>query len=148
MSKVNQARAGAPLEENSSLDEFASLRFKDASARYQISDYNLSVDADFVFGPRAAQSIGELLLFPGIFSPNSYPTFLAEYAVGHWDGLMNATYSQFGYYVSQASYYEVSIPCPVYEIPGAGVNISQFFQQHGCSTMIGTATWLVVILSP
>lgn len=146
ISNVNLARAGSPLQENSTLDAFAALRFKDASARYQISDYNITADENSYFGPGVSQNLGELLLFPGIFSPNTYPGFLAEYAVGHWDGLMDAHFTQFGYYVAQAPYYDVSIPCPVYEIPGAGVNITQFFHQHGCATMVATTTWLVVIV--
>ena len=146
ITNVNLARGGPPLRENSTLDAFAALRFKDASARYQISDYNFTVDAESFFGPDASQNVGEMLLFPGIFSPNTYPGFLAEYAVGHWDGLMDTQYTQFGYYVAQGTYYNVSIPCPVYEIPGAGVNITQYFQQHGCITMVATTTWLVIIL--
>jgi hypothetical protein len=149
MDKVDQARGGQPLIENATLNEFAALRFKDASAGYQISDYNLTVDENAFFGPGPySQSIAEFLLYPGIFSPITYPGFLSEYAVGHWNGLLDAKYAQFGYFVGEASYYDVSIPCPVYEIPGAGVNITQFFQQHGCTTMVAATTWLVVILAP
>ena len=146
---VNLARGGHLLTENSTLDAFAALRFKDASAGFQISDYNLSNDTASFFGKSAiAGQISELLLFPGIFSPNTYPSFLADYAVGHWDGLLNTNFSHFGYYVGEASYYSVSIPCPVYEIPGPGINITQFFQSHGCSTMIAATTWLVIIMGP
>lgn len=149
VTKVDQARGGLALSENATLDAFAALRFKDASARYQISDYNLSGDADAYFGAGPlAGSVTEMLLFPGIFSPNTYPGFLAEYAVGHWDGLLNTGFTQYGYFVAQAPYFDVSIPCPVYEVPGAGMNITQFFQQHGCSTSVATTTWLVIILSP
>ena len=147
MAKVDQARGGQALAENATLDAFAALRFKNATAHYQISDYNLSADAQAFFGPGTyANDISEVLLYPGVFSPNTYPSFLADYAVGHWDGLLNSLYTQYGYYVGEAPYYEVSVPCPVYEIPRAGMNITQFFAQHGCATSVATETWLVIIM--
>ncbi len=142
-------RGGSTLTENSTLDTFAALRFKDASANFGISDYNFTVDANAFFGPsQYVKELAELLFYPGIYSPSSYPTFLSMYAPGHWSVLTNPIYKQYGYYVGHSSYYEVSVPCPVYEIPEEGVNITQFFGQHGCATTVLSTTWLVLVLSP
>ncbi|MDE1858791.1 MAG: hypothetical protein KGI26_06980 [Thaumarchaeota archaeon] len=149
MSQINAERGGPPMTENATLDTFAALRFKTATEVFQISDYNLSQDAVAFFGPIPfASQVSELLLFPGVYSPNTYPSFLSQYAPGHLYLLSNTQMTQYGYFVGQAPYYEVSIPCPVYEIPHAGVNITQFFQEHGCTTKVATTTWLVLILSP
>jgi hypothetical protein len=147
MAHVDQDR-GAYLTENATLDDFAAARFKQASSVYQISDYNFVPDALQRFGEAKAAQVAEELLYPGIFSPNTYPTFLSNYAFGHWDTLMNRRYAQFGYYVGRGLYYDVSIPCRLYEVPGPGINITQFFQKEGCSTTVVTATWLVIILGP
>jgi len=148
MSQVDRARGGTPMTENATLDRFAAIRFKDASAEYQISDYGFTADAASFFSQGVGKgSVVEVLLYPGVFSPDTYPNFLSEYAIGHWYGLTNPAFTKYGYYVGQALYYDVSIPCPVYEIPGPGINITQFFLQHGCTTTVASTTWLVIILS-
>ncbi len=142
-------RGGSTLTENATLDTFAAQRFRVASANFGISDYNFTEDANAFFGPgQYVKELAELLFYPGIYSPSSYPTFLSQYAPGHWSVLTNPIYKQYGYYVGHSSYYEVSVPCPVYEIPEEGVNITQFFGQHGCTTTILSTTWLVLVLSP
>ncbi len=142
-------RGGSELTENATLDEFAAIRFKNASAHFEISDYGFTEDATAYFGEgEFANQLGELLLYPGVYSPDSYPTFLSQYAPGHWSVLTNPVYSQYGYFVGYSQYYEVSVPCPVYEIPHAGVNITQFFAQHGCTTTLASTTWLVIVMAP
>lgn len=147
MKRVDHAR-GSPLVENSTLDRFAALRFNTASAHYQTSDYGFANDTSAFFSPTEGKSVTEELLFPGAFSPDSYPTYLAEYAPGHWETLQGAQYSQFGFYVGHGPYYEVEVPCSIYEVPAAGINIPQFFQARGCTTTVIPSTWLVVILAP
>lgn len=147
--EVDKSRGGPVLTENSTLDRFAELRFKNASAVYQISDYGLAADVDRFFGPGGNSTlIGEVLLYPGYSSPSAYAGFLSAYAVGHWVALTNRIDTQFGYFVGHSLYYHVSVPCPVYEIPRAGINITQFFQEAGCKTTPVSTTWLVIILGP
>ncbi len=147
MERVDHAR-GAPLVENATLDTFAKMRFNTASANYQISDYGFANDTSKFFGPNGGEGVTEELLFPGTYSPSTFPTFLAEYSLGHWQTLLNGKYAQFGYYIGHGPYYQVSVPCSIYEIPGAGIYIPGFFASHGCSTTILPSTWLVIILAP
>ena len=147
--QVDESRGGVTLTENSTLDRFAELRFRDASTVYQVSDYGLSTDASSFFGPRWNTSqIEEVLLYPSFYTPKYYAEFLSGYALDHWEALTNEVDRQFGYYVGQSLYYEVSVPCSVYEIPRAGVNIAQFFENAGCRTTVASVTWLVMILTP
>jgi len=147
--QVDESRGGVTLTENSTLDKFAELRFRDATTMYQISDYGLSADASMFFGPRWNTSqLEEVLLYPGFYTPKYYAEFLSGYAIDHWEALTNQVDRQFGYYVGQSLYYEVSVPCSVYEIPSAGVNIPQFFESAGCRTTVASVTWLVMILTP
>lgn len=147
--QVNRDRGGPTLVENSTLDAFAAVRFKNASMNYQISDYGLDSDVKAYLGQSfLPNEVGEELLFPGVFSPTSYPSFLRLYAEGHWSGLDNPLYRQFGYYVGYGPYYQVSIPCSVYEIPQPGLNITQYFADHGCTTTVVPEIWLVIILTP
>lgn len=145
--QVDRARGGVDLFEKPSLDAFAALRFKNASRVYQTSDYGFAADAEAYFGQNQSETVVEVLLYPGVFSPDTYPTFLSEYAPGHWAALINTDFTKFGYFEGIATYYAVSVPCPVYEIPGPGINIPQFFEQYGCSTTPAPTVWLVIILS-
>ena len=147
MDRVDNAR-GAPLVENSTLDRFAWLRFNTSSANYEISDYGLANDTSRFFGPGGGSGVTEELLFPGQYSPNTFPTLLREYAVGQWQTLLDGQYSQFGYYVGHGPFYEVAVPCSIYEVPAAGINIPQFFQDRGCTISTLPTTWLVIILAP
>ncbi len=147
MDRVDNAR-GSPLTHNSTLDQFAALRFNTSSATYQISDFGFENDTTRFFGPEAAKGVTEELLFPGVYSPYTFPGFLAAYAVGHWQTLLDEQYTQFGFYIGHGPYYQVAIPCSIYELPGAGINISQFFSNLGCTTTVLPSTWLVIVLAP
>jgi hypothetical protein len=148
VSQVNNARGGAGLTENSTLDRFAALRFKTAVTQPGISDYGLSGDTSTFFGSNGAQSnIVELLLFPGGLDPSAYASQLQTFGPGHWSALIDKTYAHFGYYVGTGLYEVVKVPCSTYEIPGAGINITQFFAAKGCSVTLEQTTWLVMILS-
>ncbi|MDE1854168.1 MAG: hypothetical protein KGI38_10565 [Thaumarchaeota archaeon] len=148
ISNVNQARGSNPLAENSTLDAFAAFRFIVASSQPDISDYGFANSTTVFFGSGAAQAgFAEEILFPGGFAPGNYGTYLSEYAPGHWTGLTDTAYNEFGYFVGQAPYYTVSSNCPVTEVPSGGVNITQYFESHGCTvTPVGSTTWLVIVL--
>jgi hypothetical protein len=149
VNSVDNFRQGITMVENSTLDRFAAIRFVNASANFQISDYGFASDAQKFFGngPLAGE-LAEVLLYPGVYTPASYASFLAGFAPGHWSELLDTVYTQFGYYVGRAPYYTVSVPCPVYEIPHGGINIAQYFESHGCSVAVTESTWLVIIMSP
>ena len=149
MGRVDGARTGPGLTENSTLDRFAALRFKTASSEPGISDYGFASDSASFFGAGATNSSpAEILLFPGDAAPYLYATELQSSGPSHWTALTNPDYTQFGYYVGEAPYYEVSANCPVTEVPSAGVNITQYFESHGCIvTLAAGVPWLVVILS-
>ena len=145
---VNTNRV-TPLVENSTLDSFAAQRFNTASGEPDIADYNFTQDSASLFGSAWGAMVSEELLFPGGFTPTEYLSYLQNHASGHWSGLTEPAYSQFGYYVGQAPYYTVSANCPVQEIPGQGVNITQYFQSRGCTvTPVPDMIWLVIILAP
>lgn len=148
LAAVNQGRGNHQLVENTTLDAFAALRFRTASANYSISDYGLAANASSFFGQYPSwHSVDELLLFPARETPTSFASFLAAHAPGHWAALEDTNYTWFGYYVGHAPYLDVELPCPIYEILGTNVNITQYFQGFGCQTILaGGTTWLVVIL--
>ena len=149
MDQVNEARTGPSLTENATLDNFAALRFKDASANYSISDYGFGSDVASFFGQNVSKPyVEELLLYPGTYTPSAYASFLSAYALRHWSGLKNLTFTHYEYYVGHSAYYDVYLPCSVNEIPRPGINITQYFQAQGCKTIIQPGvTWLVIVLS-
>ena len=144
---VNQQRQGPPLTENSTLDRFAQQRFSTASSEPQISDYGLSSDAASFFGP-SHPLVEELLLFPGSSAPYSYVSTLQNSFQKHFAELVDANFTQYGYYIGKAPYYDVSADCPVKEVPSAGVNITSYFEGYGCTvTPVPDMSWLVLILT-
>jgi hypothetical protein len=146
--QVNNARGGASLTENNTLDRFATLRFKTAVTQPDIADYGLSGDVSTFFGTSGAQpNVVEILLYPSGQDPSSYASTIQSYAPGHWSALTDKNYTHFGYYVATGLYERVQLPCSVTEIPRAGINITQFFTAAGCSVSLVQTTWLVLILS-
>ena len=146
---VNAERGSSMLSESSTLDTFASLRFKEAVTQPDVSDYGFYGDVSSFFGTDTSKTaIDELLLFPTTQSPYSFANSLQFHAPGHWAALLNSNYTHFGYFVGTGAYVGVAPPCPVSEVPQAGINITQFFMNAGCSvSKIPSTTWLVVILS-
>lgn len=149
MGIVNGARTGPKMNESGSLDVFAALRFKHAASNFPISDYGFNGDVASFFGGNGTKTlVEELLLFPGRDSPSSYASFLSDHAIKHWSALTDSAFTEFGYFVGHSPYYEVELPCSVYEIPGPGINITSYFQSQGCNTLVQPGvTWLVLILS-
>jgi hypothetical protein len=145
---VNSARNGPPLTESHGLDTFAAQRFKTAVTQPDISDYGLSNDIASFFGANAtSKGIVELLFFPNVASPYTYESTVQGFAPGHWATLTNLNYTHYGFYVGKGAYEVLDLPCPITEIPRAGINITQFFASKGCSVTVEQTTWLVIILS-
>ena len=147
---VNAARGGIPLSESSTLDNFARQRFSSAVTQPDISDYGFGADVSSYFRANATKPIiSEDLLYPNMTTqdPYTYASILQGSAPGHWASLTDKNYTHFGYYFGTGPYEVVQQPCPVTEIPGGGINITQFFENAGCSVSVQQATWLVVVLS-
>ena len=146
---VNEARGPSPLTENATLDQFAAERFNSASAHPDISDFNYTADASAWFGPNSAGGTSEVLLFPAGYTPADFATYLQGSAPGHWTALTDLSFREFGYYIGEAPYYQVSANCPVSEVLGQGVNITQYFESRGCAvTPVPGVIWLVIALAP
>ena len=147
ISLVNSARNSSTLTESSMLDSFAALRFSSAVKQPNISDYGLSGDTSAFFGANGAPpTIVEVLLYPAGQNPYSYAAFIQGSAPGHWSALTDKGYTHFGYYVGTGPYEFVKYPCSVSEVPGPGVNITQYFTAAGCSVSTEQTTWLVIIV--
>jgi len=148
--RINGERQGLSLTENATLDRFAAERFATASSNPQISDYGYATDMTSFFGAGASTSgVTELLLYPGVSAPYSYASDLEGMAPRHFAALMNSNYTQYGYYIGRAPYYLISASCPVQEIPSANINVTQYFEGHGCTvTPVPDVDWLVMILAP
>lgn len=146
---VNSARPGSPLVESSSLDAFAEQRFNTAVTQPDISDYGFVTDASKFFGENATRpAVTEDLLFPTLATqdPYTYVNSLQGAAPGHWASLTDKNYTHFGFYVGTGPYEVVRQPCPISEVLGAGVNITQYFESAGCSVSVQQSTWLVIVL--
>ena len=147
---VNSARSNSSLTESQTLDQFAKLRFDTAVTQPDISDYGFSADVSTFFGANATKpTLAELLFYPDIptETPYSYLSTIQESAPTHWAGLMDQDYTHFGFYVGTGPYEVVQQPCSAVEVPGAGVNITQYFESHGCKVSVQQSTWLALILS-
>ena len=146
--EVNSARGPSPLAENASLDQFAAVRFMSASAHPDVSDSNYTADANAWFGTFAGGT-SETLLFPAGYTPADLATFLQKSAPGHWTALSDTAFKEFGYFIGEAPYFQISANCPVAEVLGQGVNITQYFQSRGCAvTSVPGVIWLVIVLAP
>jgi hypothetical protein len=143
ISAVNGQRSGN-LTENGQLDQFAALRFKTLASNYQISHYNFDQDFNSFF---AGQTIS---VTEEYFFPNTGAVAYAHYIQGsfsaHWQGLVDPTYSHYGYYIGSGQVISRYGPCsaPV-EIEGS-INQTQMLIQDGCKFTVTNQTYLVIEL--
>jgi len=144
--EVNAQRNGTALIENRTLDEFAAFRFDSIRAQYQISDYNFTSDYYRFFG-HSGPEMEEEILYPSNRNPATYPTYLKQNAPGHYAGLMDPAYSQFGYFFGTGPSVDIGPGCSATEIPGPNINITQFVISHGCNYVIADEIWFILILA-
>lgn len=135
MDIVNSQRTH-PLGENQQLDQLAQQRFQTMIGHYQISHYGAS-----------GLNIGEVVLYPDGFTPQDYANNIQSTAPLHWQLLTDPSLYIYGYYVATGPTVEIIGNCPTTEIPGPNIDEVQFFQEHGCQTTTGNATWLVIDLN-
>ena len=150
---VNQYRqsiGAPPLQYCPWLDNFAHIRFETMIQNPAIShygfdwDYNeyLSQYQNFMY-----LLIGEEVLYPDGYTPDEYVQYMQSNASIHWKGLIDATYTYYGYYIGYGPTYAIIGSCPVTEIPSPNINVPQYLQSYGCSVELENDTWLVIELS-
>src|SRR5712692_2694480 len=127
---VNSQRS-TKLVENQTLDAFAHARFLTDVSNYTISDYGFDVQAAAFFNG-TGKAYTEEILYPSGFSPGAFASYIEQTALGHWAGLTNVGYSQYGYYLGTGPAI-VFTGCSVTEINGRNVNITQVAIENGCT---------------
>jgi len=142
---VNKVRNSTSLIENKTLDEFAAFRYDSIRSEFQISDFNFTGDFQRFFGT-SGPTLFEEILYPAGQDPASYPSFLHKYAPGHWAGLMNSVFKEYGYFFGTGPAVEVGPGCSATEVPGPNMNITQYVISHGCSYVIADEIWFILIL--
>jgi AN1-like Zinc finger len=143
MASVNSARQSQGLQamvESSSLDSLAQqrLQLETEGTNWEITHYGYQ---DLPPG------VGEVVFYPDGYTPSSYASNIQSTAPLHWNLLMDSSFSSYGFAVGQGTTLGVYQPCSATELPGPGINITQWFAQHGCQTVQETSTWLVIDMS-
>ena len=91
--------------------------------------------------------VGEVIFYPSQYTPGSYLSHVQTEAPLHWQVLDSSSFSKYGYFVGSGPVVSVNAGCPVSEIPGPNINVTQYFQGYGCQTSVTTDTWLVIDLT-
>ncbi len=141
MANVSAARTSqglSHLTESSSLDQWAQQRFLTMQQEPDVTHYGYQ---------NQEPGVGEAIFYPSGFSSSVYAKDLQSQAPLHWQLLMYPSFTSYGFYVGRGVVYSVGQQCSVTELPGPGINITQYFSQHGCTAYQGTDTWLVIELS-
>lgn len=143
-----------------SLSQFATKRFSTMAANYGISHYEYDQDFNefwpggYAYGDAIYTGFGEEVFYPSGYTPSGYVSDIQTSAPGHWQLLLNNTLDYYGYHIQNGPTYEIlgpgggyGAPCPVTEIPGPNINVSQYFAQYGCSVVTANDTWFVIELA-
>jgi hypothetical protein len=142
---VDHERNTTALTEDTTLDNFAAIRYNTLRAEYQISDYNFTNDYNKYLASSGRQILEEIL-YPSSRDPATFPEYLHQNAPGHWSGLMNPIYTKYGYFFGVGPTVVVGPGCPAQEIPGPNINITQYVVAHGCDYVIADQIWFIIIL--
>jgi hypothetical protein len=149
---VSSAR-GNSYSSCTSLSNFAKVRFNTMSANYGISHYGYDQDFQSYYGTIYNTYFGEEVLYPSGYSPSGYVSDIQSSAPLHWQELASNNYNYYGYDIQSGPTYEIYGPdggyalCPVTEIPGPNINVSQYFASYGCSVVVSNQTWFVIELA-
>jgi len=148
---VNQYRQSInapPLQYCPWLDNFAHIRFETMIQNPAISHYGFDQDfSEYLSQYQSFLIPGEEVLYPSGYTPSEYTQYMQSNAPIHWEGLIDANYTYYGYYIGYGPDYVIIGSCPVTEIPGPNINVPQYFQSYGCSVELENDTWLVIELS-
>jgi hypothetical protein len=140
--------AGGQLVPCTSLNGFAQYRFDDMTTgtNYEISHYNYQNDLQSYFKGQSG-TFEEEYFFPDGYTPSAYLGVIQQKAPIHWMGLLNATYTSYGYTLSKgpvieyATYLGSTCNAPS-EVVGEGVNMTQV--GSGCRVTVVQGTWFVI----
>lgn len=151
---LNQYRVNSsvsPLRYCQVLSNFAEVRFQTMVQNYEISHYGYNQDFSSFFGVIYNVAFAEEYFHPDGYTPQEYPAYIMQNAPIHWQGLMDSTYKDYGYYTSYGPSYAIygpnGSPCPTSEIPGPNINIPAYFAQYGCTTKVINSSWFVIELA-
>ncbi len=141
---VNSQRS-TPLTESNTLDQFAEIRFNSIINGFPITHYGFDDDFYSFFAGQAV--IGSEEYFYPNASPSFYAMTVQNTAPAHWQGLLDSTYSHYGYYIGTGPEIRIYQPCSApLEIIGS-FNVTQLLIQDGCRYTIVTSPYLVIELS-
>lgn len=134
-----------------SLSEFAQYRFNDMTTgkNYEISHYNYQNDLKSYYQGTSG-SFEEEYFFPDGYTPSAYLELIQQKAPVHWLGLLNSTFTNYGYdlgkgpEIEYSSYLGTTCNAPS-EVVGEGVNMTQI--ASGCRVSVVQGTWFVIELS-
>ena len=139
---------------------FADTRLKTMLANIGISHYHYNQDfskfwpGGYQNGNTTYTAFGEEVLYPGNMTPAEEVSSILLSAPNHWLELMSPNLSYYGVSVGVGPTYAILGPqngkeaCQVTEIPGAGINLSQFFAQYNCSVQTINDSRFVAELAP
>ena len=142
------------------LSDFAKIRFGTMVENYGISHYGYAEDFNRTwpdgvrYGDEIYQGFGEEVFYPSGYTPRNYVQYVIADAPLHWNELIDKNLTAYGYYIGNGTAYEILGPdngyteCPVTEIPGPNINISQYFAGYGCSVEAANLTYFVIELAP
>ena len=158
-SNVSKQR-GEAYDYCANLSDFAKIRFNTMVQNYGISHYGYAEDFNRTwpngvrYGDEIYQGFGEEVFYPVGYTPSNYVQYVIAAAPLHWQELIDTNLTAYGYYIGNGPAYEILGPnggyteCPVTEIPGPNINISQYFAGYGCSVETANLTYFVIELAP
>ena len=138
ISLVNSNRTYA-LSESSEMDSLAGSRFTTMieDGHYYITHYGAG-GGDF----------GEVVFYPSGSTPLEYVNQLKTEDPLHWQLLVSTRFSSYGYHIGNGPDIEAEGYCNApNELPGPGINVSQWLTSYGCTPVVINTTWLVIDLS-
>jgi hypothetical protein len=153
-------RRGETYNYCANLSDFAKIRFNTMVQDYGISHYGYAEDFNRTwpngvrYGDEIYQGFGEEVFYPVGYTPSNYVQYIIAAAPLHWQELIDTNLTAYGYYIGNGPAYEILGPnggyteCPVTEIPGPNINISQYFAGYGCSVEVANLTYFVIELAP
>ena len=153
-------RRGETYNYCANLSDFAKIRFNTMVQDYGISHYGYAEDFNRTwpngvrYGDEIYQGFGEEVFYPVGYTPSNYVQYIIAAAPLHWQELIDTNLTAYGYYIGNGPAYEILGPnggyteCPVTEIPGPNINISQYFAGYGCYVEVANLTYFVIELAP
>ena len=144
ISAVNSHRS-TDLTESSTLDDFAALRFNTLSANYEVTHYGFDQDANSFFSEATIQ-VAEEYFYPNL-GPSAYAQLIQTSFSAHWEGLVDPTYTHFGYYVGRGPANMRTGPCSAPLETLGVINETQQLIQYNCRFSVLTETYVVIELS-